>query len=161
MKRAFRFKLARVERVRGLFEETARAEFSTALAAVHAAEEHLDALRAEVLRGRSALAAAQLAGHLDARAHLARHEGLSCVIEAVVTAEAERARLAANAEELRLAWQARRADKLALTRMSERHKERHLAEVAKVELAELDEIAIQRAGRISPSSQGPGTPDRR
>jgi len=161
MKRAFRFKLARVERVRGLFEETARAEFSAAIAAVHAAEEHLDGLRAEVLRGRSSLATVQAAGHLDARAHLARHEALSCVIDAVVTAEAERARLAGIAEELRLTWQARRADKQALTRMSERHKERHQAEVAKVELAELDEIAIQRAARNSSSSQERVAPDKR
>ncbi len=155
MKRAFRFRLARVARVRELFEETARMELSAALGAVHAIEDRIEAWTAELHESRAELGTAQSRGFLDVDAHLARHKAVTELERSILEADQERERLAEVAETARATWQERRADKEALARLSDRHRERHRAELQAAEAAELDEVAIQRARRKaqdSPSS---------
>lgn len=158
MKRAFHFRLARVQRVRELFEETARTELSAALGAVHAMEDKISAWTEELRSGRADLARAQAHGHLDVDAHIARQRTLSTLEVRILEADAERERLAEVAEEARAAWQERRSDKEALARLSDRHRERHRAELERAEAAELDEVAIQRARRKSQESASSPAP---
>lgn len=157
MKRAFRFRLARVARVRELLEETARAELSAALGELHKAEDRVALWTAELHAGRALLATAQVAGSLDAATHLARQQALETIEASIRFAEEERLRLAGLAEEARAAWQERRADKEALARLSERHRERHEAELARLEAAELDEVGSQRFARRAAGARPHGT----
>jgi flagellar export protein FliJ len=144
VKRAFTFRLARVARVREVFEEEARGEFTAALAELHAREARCEALRLELDQGLAAQARAQLAASLDVTALLARERSLSTLGVALTEARAEAAQARAAAEERRTIWQARRGERQALDELSKRHKVRHLTELARAENAESDEVATQR-----------------
>ena len=144
MKRAFTFRLARVARVREVFEEEARGAFTAALAILHAHEEHCEALRQEFDRGVAAQDKAQLAPNLDVAALLAAERSLTTLGVALTEARAQAAQARAAAEEQRSIWQARRGESQALDELAKRHRERHLVEVARAENAESDEVASQR-----------------
>lgn len=144
MKRAFTFRLARVARVREVFEEEARGEFTTALHELHLCEARCDQLRQELDQGVQAQGNAQLAGTLDIKALLARERSLETLQRTLVQARQVAAQARAQAEERRAIWQTRRGEWQALVELSDRHKQRHMEQVNRAENAESDEVATQR-----------------
>ena len=144
MKRAFHFRLARVARVREVFEEEARAEFTLALREQHRAEARYQAARAGLIRGHEAQADAQCQGQLDVRALLARERALLGLEEELHQAHAGELEARRASEDMRAAWQVRRGERQALEELAQRHKERHGMDVSRMENAEIDEVASQR-----------------
>ncbi len=144
MKRAFTFRLARVARVREVFEEEARADFTAALSALLAAETHSQKITRALQRGRAAQAEAQGSRSLDVSALLARERSIETLGAALMKARELEAAARGHAEEKRSAWQAKKAEHQALQNLSERHRMRHYEEVSRAENAENDEAAIGR-----------------
>lgn len=144
MKRAFRFRLARVLRVREVFEEQARAELTAALSALAFAEARCAHLRAEIARGQEAQLQSQSGGSLDVRALLARERALEMLDLELGTAHVAEAEARHFADEQRAVWQVRRGESRALEQLAERQKTRHGMEVSRLDNADLDEVASQR-----------------
>lgn len=144
MKRAFTFRLARVARVREVFEEEARGALAAALLDLREAEARYDALREELDAGVRAQAHAQTAKDLDVPGLLAHERALETLQRRLAEARLAAAEARAVAEEQRSIWQARKRDRQALDELADRDKQRHLGELARAENAEADEVATQR-----------------
>ena len=144
MKRAFTFRLARVARVRKVFEEQAQAALSAALLEQTALEARCDALRRQLDLGTESLAKSQTHASLDVSALIARERSLLQLGQELTQARHLAAEARRVVEEKRSLWQARRSDRQALDELSSRHKERHLHDLNRADNAEADEVATQR-----------------
>jgi flagellar export protein FliJ len=146
MKR-YEFGLQRVKRVRGVEEDLAKAEFSSAEVAARTAEMRASDCKAAVDRAVDDLRGLQGSPRLEANAVIT---ALGLIDDARRTwfDAAELAHVArARAEELRRAWQARRRDVEGLERLDERERAEWMLERDREELRIIDETAIQRAAR--------------
>jgi len=144
VKRAFTFRLARVARVRKVFEDEAQAAFSAALLELRNIESRCDSLRRELDHGHESLAQSQTHGRLDISALLARERSLLVLGQELTQARAAAARASAHVEHQRSIWQAKRSDRQALDELAKRHKLRHIQDINRAENAESDEVATQR-----------------
>ena len=152
MRRAFRFRLARVLRVRRVTERTAKNEWAAAESDSKRASDATDDARERVRGAGRELAEIQAAGELLAGDVLAGDQALESLRGAVVRRRAEALRLGEVAEELRGVWSERRRDTRALERLEERQLERHRIELRRAEDAEIDEWAAGRR-TASPSPE--------
>lgn len=150
---AFKNRLARLERVKRIFEEEARAAWAERERnarecedAVSRMDQHIDASRTEqrqLQAGQSHSIAEILAGQaaIDGLVHqrgtLAR-----------VANDARRA-----ADELQHTWREKRSDVLALERLSERSLEHHRAEQKKADADRMNEVALGLEARKSRKSK--------
>jgi flagellar export protein FliJ len=153
--RRFQFRLQRVERVREIQEQEARGAFALAEAEARAREADCERAQGELQRGRAALGALQAAARIDVQAVLLAQRGTLSLTRALRVAR-ERLQLArARSDELRRAWQEREQAREALGRLGERARTRHVAEQARVELAEIEESVQARSARaLSALPQG-------
>lgn len=152
MKRRFEFRLERLRRVRALEEYVARAERAQAEGEARAAETRAEAVRAKLTQDRawvrerleeSALAPLGSAHRtLDTTARL--------LGQRAEAARAARAVAARAAEEHR----ARKVAARALDELRVRARQEHLALLAQVEQAQMDEIALRRASTTRGKAEG-------
>ena len=147
MANAFRFRLARVQRIRELHEELARAEFSAALGLANEAGEYVEFLRREITGARRSMAQFQGLGALDARAMIAKDKSIESMVAMLGPARQRHEQLQLAAEVQREKWLEAKSDAQALEKLEKRHKDRHVAEVQQKENQQQDEVAIGRAFR--------------
>lgn len=147
MANAFHFRLARVQRIRELHEEMARAEFSAALGEANQAGQYVEFLRAEIAGARMSMGHFQTHGVIDATTVLAKDKSVESMLAMLGPARHRHQELQFAAEIERKKWMERKADAQALEKLEKRHKDRHVAEVAQMENEQQDEVAIGRAFR--------------
>lgn len=144
MKRRFHFRLARLLRVRSIAERAARAEWATAAADAHRADEAVDRTRADIETARRELASMQAATLLAPDAILASDRAAAHLRDLLRTRLARADHAHRLAERQREAWSERRRDEHALERLEQRQRELHRTELERVENAENDEWAASR-----------------
>ena len=141
--KGFRFRLARVLRVRRLEEQMARAHFVERQAEARRAEEVAASSAATAREMRTELAERLAPGAIDPRSVLHAHDSLDGMGH-VCRRHTERARTAdLQAEEARAPWMDVRTGVRALETLEERKKERFRAEAEKRANQELDETAAR------------------
>jgi flagellar biosynthesis chaperone FliJ len=145
VRRAFSFRLARVQRVREAEERLARAAWGEAQAAASAAAERralaarsLDTARAELVR-------IVEAGKLDPGLLGAAHAALASGVELLRRAHEEALTLTERAERFADVWRERERERRSLVRLDERSRARHRAELERADALEQDERALARA----------------
>ena len=159
--KAFRFRLARVLRVRRLQEELARAALHEATGAARKARASAQAASAELELGRTTLRELHGLPRLEPAVLLSRYAALDAVQRTSELLEA-RARLREReAEERRTQALEARAGVRGLERLEERRRSAHAAERERAERAGLDELAQRRGAglRRSSSPARPATED--
>jgi len=149
--RAFRFRLARLLRVRRLEEEIARGELAHASRRASEARSSAERAEAEVERGRSDLLRLQAGPRLEPPAVIARHAAQDGVARARAECERRALELEREAEVRRETLMGARAAVRGLERLSERRRALHLAQLERADRLELDEVA-QRVRRGAPAS---------
>jgi len=148
MKRRFDFRLQRVERVRAIEEQVARAERATAESQARAAEARRDEARSVLERSRTWLADFLLGRFAPTDALVAQRaldgeqRRLQRTVEGARTARAQ-------AERLAQAHKTARSAMRALEELRARALERHRAALERLDNAALDEIAAQRTRRAA------------
>ncbi len=165
--RAFRFRLARLLRVRRIEEEIARGELAHARGRAHEARSSAEHAAEEVERGRGELLRLQAGPRLEPAAVIARHAAQDGVARARATCERRALELEREAEVRRATLMSARAAVRGLERLSERRRALHLAQLERAERLELDEVAqrTRRGARASlarlPGSNAPSSPSPR
>ncbi len=156
MRRAFRFRLARVQRVRDAEERLARAAWGEAQAAAHEAADRRERRARALADARSELVRILEAGPVDPVWLGSAQEALGNGVIALRRAHEQARTLAERAERFALAWRERDRDRRALAKLEERARARHRAELERAEALEQDERALSRAA--SPGPPGPPEP---
>jgi len=146
MKR-FQFRLARLGKVRELQEEIARAEWQAAEDLALRAERRVDELLELVAETNAALRELQGEAELAGGEVLSLHDLLERVQRALEHARRQAAELRTAAEVARGPWTALRIEIEGLARLEARAREQHRSEVTRAEIAELDQIALERVAR--------------
>jgi flagellar protein FliJ len=165
--RAFRFRLARLLRVRRLEEEVARGELAHARGRANEARSSAEHAEAEVERGRGELLRLQAGPLLEPAAVIARHAAQDGVARARATCERRALELEREAGARRSTLMNARAAVRGLERLAERRRALHLAQLERAERLELDEVAqrTRRGARASlprlPGSGGVSSPSPR
>ncbi len=145
MARGFKFRLARVQRVRELYEETARAELGIAIAAANQASDYVDYLRSEVVAARASLAQLQEQRSIDPLSLLAQDQSVGSLLAALAPAKSRHRKLSVAAERAKAVWMEKKSEAQALDKLATRHRDHHREEANIKENAEQDEVAIARA----------------
>lgn len=145
MKRVFQFRLARVARVREIFEGVARAEFAEALNHQHALERRCGILRNEIAAGHASQAAVQSVGTgaLDITALLARERSIEALTRELAVTHQNFLKARTAAETRRGAWQDKKQDCKALETLEDRDRERHQKALFEYENEESEDSAAQ------------------
>jgi flagellar export protein FliJ len=154
MAHPFRFRLARVQRVRELYEESARAEFGIALGEANSAGAYVEYLRAQVTAARASLAQLQERPLLDPASLLAQDKCITSILALVMPAKKRHREMMVAAERARNLWIEKKADAQALEKLEKRAKDRHREELHSKENAEQDEVAVQRSFARTRSEEG-------
>jgi flagellar FliJ protein len=144
MKR-FRFRLERVQRVRVIEEEVARAVLQAAEARAQEAESRARAAQAEIEAARTELRALLGGGAVDPTAVLWRQQLLDGLRRRQDVARREAAQLERKAARERELWQLAAREREALERLEQRRRADHAVEAERRANLELDEIAGVRA----------------
>lgn len=148
MKRAFRFPLARLLRLRAAEEDLARADLLRARSALNEAEEFRDRLRASLERTRAERASLRSGGSFDSHLDQLSSE-LEHQLEVRIAGQTSRIAAAEKVVEEALAAHAeRRQDREALDRLSDLARDRHTKAVADADQAEADEASATRHARL-------------
>ena len=159
--RGFRFRLARVLRVRALEEGVAREEWGAAEARALAAEGEERALGERLQDARDQLADQACDGPLDVPARLAGQSATDQLELRRALGRRRAGELRAATEAPRAAWEASRRAVEGLERLSLRAEERFRAEREREENALADEVALRRSaasGRRAGRSDRKGGP---
>lgn len=143
---AFRFRLARLERVRAVGEELARARWLAAGAELAKADKCLSEARFDVDEALDMLARDRMSPTLDARAQLTAEAALQPLEVRVAAARRRSARASEIEREQRATWHAARADWRALRELERRAHDAFVRELARVDEREMEELC----GRIRP-----------
>lgn len=146
MKR-FQFRLARLAKVRELQEEIARAEWQAAEDLANRAEARVFELFTLVGETNAALRELQGSTELCSAEVLALQDLLERVVRTLADARRQAAELRAAAERAREPWTALRIEIEGLSRLELRARDQHRSEINRAEIAELDQIALERAAR--------------
>lgn len=146
MKR-FQFRLARLAKVRELQEEIARAEWQAAEDLARRAERRVHEILQLVAETNASLRELQASEQLSSTEVLALQDLLERVMRTLANAKRQAAELRAAAEVAREPWTALRVELEGLARLEQRARDDHRTELTRVENAELDQIALERAAR--------------
>jgi flagellar biosynthesis chaperone FliJ len=154
---AFRFRLARLLRVREVEEELARERWRTAERIARAAEGRVDLRRGELARSLELLRTEQARERIDPARVLAADLAIEGQRAALQTAleHARSARLAS--EQARAAWLSAKRAHEGLTRLEARDRELARQTAGQKEARELDEVASVRAERSASRAPDPAT----
>jgi flagellar export protein FliJ len=144
---AFRFRMARLQHVRGLEEQIARELFLSADRTAREAESAADAARLAITDAERELRAVQSKPRIDIRQLFAHQRHLDRRRELRMQALARARALRVQAEGLRSRWSERRQELRGLERLEERDLEAWRQDELVREARELDEVAIARARR--------------
>ncbi len=148
MKRAFRFPLARLIRLRAAEEDLARADLLRARATLREAEEFRDRLRDSLERTRAERATLRSEGPLDSNLDQLSSE-LERQLEIRIEGQTTRVAAAEKVvEEALAAHTERRQDREALDRLSDLARGRHNKAVADADQAVADEASATRHARL-------------
>ncbi|MDE0895568.1 MAG: hypothetical protein OSB10_03195 [Planctomycetota bacterium] len=154
MARGFEFRLARVQRVREIFEETARAELGIAISAVNQASDYVDYLRSQIVSARATLAELQIQPNIDPRSLIAKDQSVGSLLAVLPPAKLRLRELRVAEDRAKALWIDKKAEAQALDRLATRHRDRHRDEANTKENAEQDEVSIARAFAKT-SEEGP------
>ncbi len=154
----FRFRLARVLRLRELLKDQARAQYGAAELAAQGGEAARDAALQEALAGLDALRARRSAGALDPQAVLVAEAAVDELRQRLAANRKRAVRLRAGAETACEVWNAARAGIQGLERLAERDRDRHRAEVEREQNRESDERALSKFG-LKRRTDRPDEPD--
>jgi hypothetical protein len=158
VKRRFEFRLERVRRVRDLEERVARSERARAESVARAAEASRDQARSVLERSRAWLRELLEAGG-DPR-HAALAERTSAAELADLRKKLELARTQRlQAERMAALHRERKGAARALEELRERARTRHVAELERLENAQLDEIAQRLPRPEAVRGPAPSSPD--
>lgn len=146
MKR-YQFKLQRVKRVREVEEEIARAAFGSAELAAREAEMRAETRRADIARAIDDLRGLQGAPKLDPMTVITSLGLVDDARRAWFDAVEFARGLRVKAEELRVAWQARKRDVDGLERLDEHAHAAYFLEREREEAHAIDDNASQRDAR--------------
>ena len=149
MSHLFRFRLARLKRVRAIEERVARASWS-------AAEHDAAGAEAALERHRAAIEGARTVGGgtaLDPRRALVDQQIVDGLVRGLLPRKEEALTLRGQARRLAAAWRERESDRRALEELETRARERHRAELQRLENREMDETALRRSRPESDSSR--------
>lgn len=144
---AFRFRMARLQHVRGLEEQIAREMFLAADRTARESEGAADAARVAITHAERELRGVQSKPRIDIGELFAHQRHLDRRRELRVQALARARALRAQAETLRNKWSERRRELRGLERLEERDHESWRQDELVRETRELDEVAIARARR--------------
>ena len=137
---AFRFRLARLERVRTVREELARASWLAAGAELASAENSLRKARFDVEGALDSLAAARMSATLDARAMVSSEASLQPLEARVASARVRSVRAGEIEREQRAAWHSARTDLRALHELERRARDEFVRELARADEREMEEL---------------------
>ena len=154
MKR-FQFRLARLSKVRALQEEIARAEWQAAEDIAIRAERRVNEIESLVDATNASLRGLQGSTELASDEVLVHQGLLERVLSTLAGARHQASELRAAAEVVREPWTAMRVDLEGLERLEGRARERHQMELTRTEIAEIDQIAQERAARRAGTSTSP------
>ncbi|MCA8980468.1 MAG: flagellar export protein FliJ [Planctomycetes bacterium] len=146
MKR-FQFRLARLFKVREIQEEIARGEWQAAEDLARRAEQRVHEILQLVAETNASLRELQASEQLSSTEVLALQDLLERVTRTLAGARRQAAELRAAAERAREPWTALRVELEGLGRLEQRARDAHRTELTRVENAELDQIALERAAR--------------
>ena len=154
--RNFRFRLARLLRVRQIQEEIARSDLAQARARARGARTSADHAASELERGRVELLRLQAGPELLASAVLARDAAQDHVARVRAACERRAQELEHDAEARRASLLEARASVRGLERLAQRRRAVHAAEQERAERLELDEVAQRRrSARLAPRASLP------
>jgi len=148
----FRFRLARLARVRAAEEELARDRWQRAEQRYRSAEERAEGILEEIAMAVDALRRAQGDARLAPRHVLAIQETIDRQRRALEEARHRAEQLRVLADEERKPWQALRMELGALERLEEKARATHRLEATREENKEMDQLASERAARRSAGS---------
>lgn len=143
--RRFEFQLQRLARVRKVQEDLARAAWQAAEATARELARRVEAAEAGILEAVEDLRALQSSPRLEAAQLIQAQQAvqlLSVRREALVGRQRD---AQAEADRLREPWQALRTELEGLRRLEEKARERHRLEAERLETAETDQVAMERA----------------
>lgn len=145
--KAFKFRLARVQRAYEINEELARAQWLAAAQRTTDCKTDLQRMEQEYRDSQDQLGAGIQSGGISPQAAVLAHRTMD-EQERRIKISLERVQtLAFQEEQLREPWQARRQEVRGLEQLHTRSKGRYVVEEMRRESKELDEIASTRAGR--------------
>jgi flagellar export protein FliJ len=150
---AFRFRLARLQRVRELREEAARAELMLAEQARREAEDRLAAARGDLAAAEAELARIQARGELPLAAIVAAQAALPAHARRIELRKRGLAERNAAADAARDAWHAARTDVRALGKLEERALGAHRDRERRREDRVLQEIVDRRVAVAGSAAQ--------
>lgn len=154
MSSLFRFRLARLGRVRQIEEHRAREQWLAAEEIAHNHEQVLNHRRSALEAAEAELRERHADTQVDPSRVLLAERGVERALEAVERA-AEHAEASRNhAEAQRAVWSERRADVRALEKLEEKRRAEHKAEAERVEARRLEEISLQAKSPLQNSLQG-------
>lgn len=145
--KGFRYRLARVLRVREVQGEIARIAWQEAEASSQAARESAASMRRARAQAGLQLSSDLESGEIGAAAMIPGHRALDTMDRAAGRLERNARTLALQAEELRRPFEERRREVRGLERLRDKRLREHRQENLREESAELDEVATTRASR--------------
>lgn len=148
----FRFRLARLVRVREAEEEIARDLWQRAERRYRDAEERVERIIEEIAAAIDALRHAQGGARLSPRGVLAIQATIDRQHAALEDARRRTEQLRSLADEERKPWQALRMELGALERLEAKARATHRLEATREENKEMDQLASERAARRSAGS---------
>ena len=141
---AFKFRLGRLSRVREIQERNARNIWAAAEEIARNHREVVEHYQGEVARSRQELALIQAEEAMDISDVLRTQDLIKRLEDRRGVAE-ERARTSRfQADQLHETWRQAKSDAHALERLEERASAEHQLEERKLEIAQMDEVAMQR-----------------
>ena len=155
MKR-FEFKLGRLARVRKAQEQIARAEWQAAATIARDFEQALEAIDADIDRAFDFQRNVQATPELDPRHVLSAHEAIRSMERGRELLREQLQQAEAEAERLREPWQDLRTELEGLKRLEQSARGKHRVERERVEAAETDQVAIERATISRPTRRRRG-----
>jgi len=143
----FRFRLARVLRVRQIEEDVAKAAWSSAIATANEADRRVEATRLARQTSQTELSQALAGSKLTPAEVLTRHRTLDA-LSADLERRLQQARtLHFQAEQMRVPWEAKRNEVRGLERLHDKHKQEFQAGERLTESRLMDEVASMRAAK--------------
>ena len=148
MSRRFRFRLARLERVRAIEERVARATWSRAEQEAAEAETEYATRRDAIAEARAQLTEARSeTGPLDLDELLLAERAIDGMVSQLRNVREAALTRRGQAESLLRDWRERKTGKRALEQLRSKAKARHAATELEDENREQDELALMRASR--------------
>jgi len=141
----FEFQLQRLARVRKVQEDLARAAWQAAEAVARELASRVEAAEAGILEAVEDLRILQSSPRLEAARLIQAQQAVQHLSARRETLVGRQRDAQAEADRLREPWQALRTELEGLRRLEEKARERHRLEAERLETAETDQVAMERA----------------